>query len=81
MIMKVLLFAGLKDSIKSESVDVEVLNQTVGRIKQSLIKKYPACAGLIERSHIAVDQNYVNDDFCFEIEPKEIAIIPPVSGG
>lgn len=79
--MKVLLFAGLKDSIESESVEVEVVNQTVGQIKQNLIEQYPTSAGLIERSHIAVDQNYVGDDFRFEIEPKEIAIIPPVSGG
>lgn len=79
--MKVLLFAGLKDSIERESVEVEVLNQTVGQIKQKLIEQYPTSAGLIKRSHFAVDQNYVNDDFRFEIEPKEIAIIPPVSGG
>lgn len=79
--MKVLLFAGLKDSIESEFVEVEVLNQTVGQIKQDLIEQYPTSAGLIERSHIAVDQNYVNDEFRFEFEPKEIAIIPPVSGG
>ena len=79
--MKILLFAGLKDSMECESIDLDVLNQSVGQIKQFLVEQHPSSTGLIERSHVAVDQNYVGNDFLFEIEPKEIAIIPPVSGG
>lgn len=79
--MNILLFAGLKEMIGDQSIEITVVGKSVGQVKQELIEMFPDAEKLILRSHFAVGQDYVSDDFQFESQPAEIAIIPPVSGG
>ncbi len=81
MNLTVQLFAAAKEIAgKSEitiSVDGEV---TAAAVKQALAVKIPALGELIGKSALAVENNYVDDQY--EIKsPLEIALIPPVSGG
>ena len=79
--MKILLFAGLKEMLGDQDVDVDVLGKSVSQVKDLLIAKFPEAENLIRRSHFAVGHDYVSDSFVFESQPAEIALIPPVSGG
>ncbi|MEC9091257.1 MAG: MoaD/ThiS family protein [Planctomycetota bacterium] len=79
--MKILLFAGLKEAIGDQDIQIEVVGKTVQEIKTELTNCYPQAENLILRSHFAVGNDYVSDHFRFEAVPAEIAIIPPVSGG
>ncbi|MDB4794122.1 MAG: MoaD/ThiS family protein [Pirellulaceae bacterium] len=78
--MKVLLFAALKESL-GPSIELNIVGKTVCQIKDDLAAQEPTLASLIARSHFAVDQEYVGDHFEFSTEPRELAIVPPVSGG
>lgn len=79
--MNILLFAGLKEAIGDQAIEISVTGKSVSQVKSELMEKFPDAENLILRSHFAVGQDYVSDDFQFESEPDEIAIIPPVSGG
>jgi molybdopterin converting factor subunit 1 len=79
--LTVLLFAKLRDAAGSEAVAVELpTGATVADLRRQLAAVYPAVAGLLERSAVAV-----NHDFADGSRPlaagDEVAIIPPVSGG
>jgi molybdopterin converting factor subunit 1 len=79
--LTVLLFAKLRDAAGSEAVAVALpAGATVAELRRQLAATYPAVAGLLERSAVAV-----NHDFADANRPlaagDEVAIIPPVSGG
>lgn len=76
-----LLFAKLRDAAGSEAVAVQLPpGATVADLRRQLGEAYPALAGLLERSAVAV-----NHEFADDLHPlqggDEVAIIPPVSGG
>lgn len=79
--MNILLFAGLKELLGDQDVDVDVVGKSVAQVKDVLVEKFPEAESLIRRSHFAVGHDYVSDSFVFESPPAEIALIPPVSGG
>ncbi|MEE2639600.1 MAG: MoaD/ThiS family protein [Planctomycetota bacterium] len=79
--MKILLFAGLKEAIGDEELEIRVEGRTVAEVKAELATRFPEVENLVRRSHFAVGQDYVSDSFRFETTPDEIALIPPVSGG
>ncbi len=75
------LFARAKDLVGSESVAVEVPAEArVGDLRRRMAQLYPALAGLLERSALAVDNEFA-DDAQLLSGTTEIAVLPPVSGG
>jgi molybdopterin converting factor subunit 1 len=53
---------------------------TVADLRSALAEQFPELAPVVPRVMIAVDSEYVDDDF--EIPPgASLAVIPPVSGG
>jgi len=53
---------------------------TVGQLRRHLALAYPKLASLLERSAVAVDNEYADDDRRLSSE-SEVALLPPVSGG
>ncbi len=78
--MKVRVFAyGIVRDIAGRSFDMEVPGETVGALRESLIKAYPSLANLPSLL-VAVNEKYADDSQ--PIDPDdEVALIPPVSGG
>ena len=81
MIKRVLLFASAKESVGQDSVDLELaVDATVADLRKQLITDYPVLNDLVARSHIAVNQQFALDDTSLT-DAREVALIPPVSGG
>lgn len=81
MTLRVHLFARARDLAGQSPVEVVLPDAaTVGNLRHALAKAYPALRNLLERSAIAV-----NDEFAAESHPLHehmtLAILPPVSGG
>ncbi len=53
---------------------------TVGDLRLMLADKFPALAGLLARSALAVDNDLAGDDRILDAR-SEVALLPPVSGG
>ncbi|WP_223068467.1 molybdopterin converting factor subunit 1 [Paenibacillus caui] len=82
MKLRIRLFAGLAESLKSSSVDLDTEGSslTAADLKALLTERYPEASGQIAQSFVAVNQEYAPDDT--PIQPgDEVALIPPVSGG
>ena len=78
---RVLLFAAAKESMGQDSVDLELAaDATVADLRKQLVAEYPVLNDLVARSHVAVDQQFALDDAPVS-DAKEVALIPPVSGG
>lgn len=77
--MKVLLFARARDLIGAEAIDVEP-TATVGDLRRALMRRYPALAGLLEKSAFALDDEFAGDEAKIGSD-AEVALLPPVSGG
>lgn len=80
--VRILLFAGLAEAAGSSVVTLEMnaSERTVGAIREKLAKQYPAMKDLLEKSMIAINQEYATAADSVQ-ESDEIAFIPPVSGG
>jgi molybdopterin converting factor subunit 1 len=81
MTYRVQLFAGARDIAAAASLTVELSAvATVRTLKSQLIASCPRLERLIDRSSIAVNDEYARDD---DVVPDNatIALIPPVSGG
>jgi molybdopterin converting factor subunit 1 len=81
MKISVRLFARARDLAGADALAVEVPPvATVADLKKQLAVQCPALAALLERSALAV-----NDEFAGDAQPlppgAEIALLPPVSGG
>ncbi len=75
------LFAQAKDLAGSESIEIQTEEQTtVARFRELLSEQYPSLQAIVPHLLIAIDMNYVSDDFLINPE-SEIACFPPVSGG
>ena len=81
MNQRVLLFASAKDSVGQDYVDLDLAaDSTVADLRKQLVAQYPVLSDLVARSHIAVDQQFAPEDKQIT-NAREVALIPPVSGG
>ncbi len=81
MMVKVLFFAAAKEMAGTDRLEVILDDEsTVGDLKTQLVEQYPALMELMEKSTIAVDQEYVRDEKQL-YHDAEVGLIPPVSGG
>jgi molybdopterin converting factor subunit 1 len=81
--MKVVVrcFAGARERTGSATVTV-ILTEgaTVGDLRRCLSADYPGLAALLERSAVAIDEEFAADSQV--LTPNvEVALLPPVSGG
>jgi molybdopterin converting factor subunit 1 len=81
MIVHVRLFARARDLASLDACEVELADgATVADLRRRLAADYPALAGLLERSAIAVDDDFAEDSRVLTAN-VEAALLPPVSGG
>jgi MoaE-MoaD fusion protein len=76
-----LFFATLRDRAGIKSIELQIPSQsTVADLKTLLVEKYPALTGLLSRSLVSINHEYVFDEAIVP-DNAEIALFPPVSGG
>jgi molybdopterin converting factor subunit 1 len=81
MDIRVRLFARAKDLVGADAVTVTVpTGVTIGDLRRELAKEYPALASILERSAIAINDEFADDSLTVAVN-SEIAVLPPVSGG
>ncbi len=79
--MIVRLFARARDLAGTDAVTLDLpAGATVRDLRQQLAQRYPKLAGLLERSAVAVDNEFADDQLTVPVS-AEIALLPPVSGG
>jgi molybdopterin converting factor subunit 1 len=78
---RVKLFARARDLAGADEIAVALPESaTVADLRRALASGYPVLAGLLERSALAVDNEFANN--AQPVRPGvEIALLPPVSGG
>jgi molybdopterin converting factor subunit 1 len=75
------LFARARALAGADAVAVELPDgATVADLKRELARGHPALAGLLERSAVAVNDEFAGDGLTLPLR-AEIALLPPVSGG
>ena len=75
------LFARARDLAGADRVQLELPEgATVGELRRRLAQAYPALGKLVERSAIAVADEFAQDTDALSAG-AEIALLPPVSGG
>ena len=80
MLVKIQLFASLKENL-GEQVELEVAEPvTVERLMDRFCEQYPQFAQARASLNVAVDLSYSAADRMIEAG-QEVAIFPPVSGG
>jgi molybdopterin converting factor subunit 1 len=81
MKLEVRLFARAKDLAGTDAVRVDLPEgATVAALRQRLAAAVPALAGLLERSAVAVNDEFADDTL--PVPPGAVvALLPPVSGG
>jgi molybdopterin converting factor subunit 1 len=81
MIVQVLLFARARDLAGRDMLRCEVpACATIGDLRRQLAIACPALAVLAERSALAVNGEFADNDLVLSPD-AEIALLPPVSGG
>jgi molybdopterin synthase catalytic subunit len=81
MLIHVKLFARARDLASTGAVAVELPDgATVGELRRRLAGLHPALAGLLERSALAVHDEFAEDTLTLSPQ-DEVALLPPVSGG
>jgi molybdopterin converting factor subunit 1 len=81
MLIRVKLFAAMRDLTGDEAVAVELPDgATVGDLRRELGKQLPLARSLLIRSAIAVNHDVAENDQPL-LATDEVAAIPPVSGG
>ena len=81
MILHVRLFARTRDLAGADTLRVELPDgATVADLRRQLAVVCPALASLLERSALAVDNEFADDSQVVSAN-AEIALLPPVSGG
>jgi molybdopterin converting factor subunit 1 len=75
------LFARLRELAAADAVTLELPHEaTVGDLRARLSAAYPSASSLLERSAVAVNQEFAEDAFRIPVG-SEVALLPPVSGG
>jgi molybdopterin converting factor small subunit len=81
MKVTVQLFARARDLAGASAVMVDLPEgATVADLRGALAANYPALGPILERSAVAVDNDFAEDGLVLPSSP-EIALLPPVSGG
>jgi sulfur-carrier protein len=81
MIVHIRLFARARDLAGTDHIEIDLVEgTTVAELRRRLAAEYPALAGLLERSAIAMDNAFA-DDLRVLSANAEVALLPPVSGG
>lgn len=81
MIVHVRLFARARDLVRSDELRMEMPDgATVADLRRRLAADYPALSSLLERSALAVENEFAADSQVL-LADAEIALLPPVSGG
>ncbi len=81
MIVHVRLFARARDLAGADSLRVELPDgATVAALRRRIAADYPALSSLLERSALAVENEFAADSLVLSVD-AEIALLPPVSGG
>ena len=76
-----MLFAGLRERARADSIAVELEpGSTVAELLAAIARTHPALADLLGPCRVAVDQSFVDAAHVLRGN-EEIALIPPVSGG
>lgn len=78
--VRVSLFAGLAAAAGTRDVEIPWQGGTAADLRAAVAVAVPAAAALVEKSAVAVGNDYVADGSAVATG-AEIAIIPPVSGG
>jgi molybdopterin converting factor subunit 1 len=79
--VQVRLFARFRELAGAETVSVPVAEGTsVEAIREHLGRLWPGSAGLVQRSAVAVNEEYAGPDRVIRPD-DDVALIPPVSGG
>lgn len=77
--MKVDVYAVLKDHFAA-GFSVESPVESIGDLKQHLMKAKPGAASILQTCRFAVNNEFVQEDFKLK-ENDIIAVLPPASGG
>lgn len=81
MTVRILLFAGLRERLRSDWVELELpAGVTVAQLLVALGEQYPALRDLLPPCRVAVEQEFVGPGHPVRAG-DEVAVIPPVSGG
>ncbi len=81
MIVRVRLFARAKDLAGTDVVSLDLApNAVVADLRRRLAEQIPALAALLQRSALAVNEEFARDDQPLTGD-AEVALLPPVSGG
>lgn len=81
MIVEVRLFARAKDLAGAAAVPVDLPEgATAGELRRRLAQEYPVLQGLLQRSALAVNDEFSSDGQVIP-DRADVALIPPVSGG
>jgi molybdopterin converting factor subunit 1 len=81
MTFHVRLFARARDLAGANVVVLELPAwATVAELRRGLGAAYPALAALVERSAVAVNDDFAGDEQVLPAD-AEVALLPPVSGG
>jgi molybdopterin converting factor subunit 1 len=81
MKVRVVLFAMAREAVGSTDLEVELPpGACVKDLRRVLIDRHPTVEAILDRSMIAVDEEYADDSDALA-DRSEVAVIPPVSGG
>ena len=81
MKVNVHLFARARDVAGASMVTMELPSGArVADVRRLLADRYPALASLLERSALAVNDEFAEDTLTLP-HGAEVALLPPVSGG
>jgi molybdopterin synthase catalytic subunit len=80
MAITVLYFAGAREAAGTGRETLAAAPATVGELRRALAAAHPALARVLERSRIAVDQEFADDAAALR-DGAEVAVVPPVAGG
>ena len=82
--IRVRMFAGARESINLETIDVELqLPATVHQLKEAIAIQFEPLRSFVEYGRIALNNEFADDSEVIDskIAQAAIALIPPVSGG
>ena len=77
--VKVMYFSLLREKLGRAEEEIE-FQGSVGRLKEHLAGRHPDVGDLIRAVRVAVNEEYVGDEYELK-EGDRVAFIPPVSGG
>jgi sulfur-carrier protein len=77
-VITVLFFAGIREEIGVEQLQLDKKNMTVAELKQYLQVEYKLAS--LNQVMVAINESFVTEDEVIQ-DQDTIALIPPVSGG